>query len=172
MSMKNITRIFVIIICFLGLAGFSKTFSLLKGESNTEKPEEGGFEIVNSEDETSSFLLDFKASYSSDFTLVEWRTEKDSLVQLYVIEVSNDGESYEAIAEIKPNPSSKNYNYLDNNNLVKDCFYRLRTVDIEGNNLYSSTVMVKVNPLNQLRLFPVPVKISLTSKASLVLPTI
>lgn len=164
MCMKNISRIFVIIFCFLGLAGFSKTFSLLKNETNVDNPSEDGFENVKSEDETSSFLLDFKASYSSDFTLLEWRTEKDSFVQLYVIEVSKDGEMYEAIAEVKPNPSSPNYNYLDSDNLVEDSFYRLKMVDVEGNFLYSSTVMVKVNPLNQLRLFPVPVKTTLNIK--------
>ncbi len=75
--------------------------------------------------------------------------------------MSNDEEIYEELSEVKSlklSNESKNYNFLDNNNLLEDKFYRLRMIDYDGMVSFSPVVMVKVNPLNQLRLFPVPTK--------------
>ncbi|MDQ3395747.1 MAG: T9SS type A sorting domain-containing protein, partial [Bacteroidota bacterium] len=112
-------------------------------------------------------LLDFKASYNGNFTLIEWRTVKEAKSDVYTLEVSNDEEAFTALAEVKALKSSHDYNsysYIDNNNLIKDCFYRLRHLDAEGNTSFSQVVLVKVNPLNQLRLFPVPTKSTLNIK--------
>lgn len=158
--MVKITRCLVFISCISILELFSMQKSLIANALSN----------IPGDVKEDPSILDFKASYNGSFTLLEWRTEKDIQIDHFTIEVSHDEENYEAIAEIKTNKglqNFKNYTFIDNDNLLRDSFYRLKQVDENGIITYSQVVMVKVNPLIQLRLFPIPTKNLLNIKGFL-----
>jgi hypothetical protein len=151
--MKNMARCLAFVFVFSSLDSFFIKSALAAKENDED--------LLKENEHSNNSLLDFKATYNGNFTLLEWRVSGKSNISMYIIEMSNDEEIYEELSEVKSlklSNESKNYNFLDNNNLLEDKFYRLRMIDYDGMVSFSPVVMVKVNPLNQLRLFPVPTK--------------
>lgn len=73
-------------------------------------------------------------------TMLEWVTSKEMKSQLFVVEKSMDGFTFEGIGEVSAAGKSndhKGYRFLDANPGDKVAYYRLRQIDTDGTSSYS-----------------------------------
>ncbi|UAY50643.1 PKD-like domain-containing protein [Ferruginibacter albus] len=91
-------------------------------------------------------FVSVKAWKSNKNVPVQWKVENEINIQQYEVERSTDGKSFTAVAEI-PASSVSTYNWLDENAVAGDNYYRIKSIDMNGAALYSSTVKVDMGTI-------------------------
>jgi hypothetical protein len=90
-------------------------------------------------------LLSFTAKKDNDRDILKWATASELNNDYFMVEKSNDMESFETIGTIKGAGNSNellNYSYTDNDVSQAVNYYRLKQVDYNGAFAYSSVVVV------------------------------
>jgi hypothetical protein len=104
-------------------------------------------------------LLSFTAAPDGSNVVLNWTTADAVNVSLFSIERSTDGIAYSAIGSVLFSISSGTYSFTDVNILssANSYYYRLRTVDNDGNFMYSTVRIIKSAAiLNQPAVSPNP----------------
>lgn len=98
-------------------------------------------------------LTRFVAASRTCEVKIDWETDHAVNFSHFVIERSNDGRSFTAIAQIPYSQSSYTYSDPVSNNAT--LFYRLKMVDIDGSSTYSTVVAVRAScQLDNLKVYP------------------
>ena len=110
-------------------------------------PEEGPMPVTLSKF-TASSLQDNKIQ-------LDWSTSMEINCAGYVVERSNDGNSFSAVANVSGNGTTSlyhNYSVLDNVSPFNGSavYYRLKQMDIDGKANFSNVIVLKVTKSNQL----------------------
>lgn len=108
--------------------------------------------------------LSFVAIWDNGEAQLDWATASEANSDLYVVERSFDGRTFEDIGELEASGnSSQTQNYQFRDAAVKDfqiwkVFYRLRQIDLDGAKSYSNTVQLGINQSATVVLsaFPIP----------------
>jgi hypothetical protein len=104
-------------------------------------------------------FLSFDATKSDDDDAdLLWNVESESNISNYVIERSYDGMNYESIGSIDVQHTSdtvKTYKYLDRGGLKKATYYRISSIDFDGNASCSEVRYLESN-FSETSLFPNP----------------
>ncbi len=96
--------------------------------------------------------------------VVKWETLSELNIDFYQLERSFDGQRYEAIHrvfDIENSNDLNEYNYIDNldNTIIKNAYYRLKTVDLDGTFEYSNIIPVEITRKNtEIQVYPIPVR--------------
>lgn len=92
-------------------------------------------------------LISFDAIAQEEKVALEWVAEKELNLEGYEVERSLDGSNFDYIGFVEANNAfdTQNYNFIDNENLEGQVYYRLRSVDIDGTEEYSEVRSVKLN---------------------------
>lgn len=106
----------------------------------------------------------FTASRNTDKTIsATFNTENENNINTYTIERSNDGTTYEALAEQMPtanNFGNPYYNYRDVHATLNAQWYRVKANGISGTPIYSMAVkidMVNEKSIDVITVYPNPV---------------
>ena len=100
----------------------------------------------------------FTAKASDNSVLLNWSTSSEKNNQYFMVEKSNDGENFEAIAKVSGNGNSNRvnkYSFTDNDFTSASAYYRIRQVDFDGKFSFSSTLVLK-NEVSPLEVSPNP----------------
>ncbi|MFN4082618.1 MAG: T9SS type A sorting domain-containing protein [Bacteroidia bacterium] len=108
-------------------------------------------------------LSSFKATRNRDNVLVEWTTAQEINSDVFVVERSFDGRSFDPINRVKAaGNSSRSINYVttDFNPMGTQrspvVYYRLKMIDRDNSYNYSSTVAVRFDSRSNVILYPNP----------------
>lgn len=88
---------------------------------------------------------DFSGRRLESSNLLEWETAEETSMDHFVIERSSDGRNFEEIGKTvaKGSPSqSANYQFEDRHPVDQISYYRLREMDLNGNESYSQVVTI------------------------------
>jgi hypothetical protein len=122
-------------------------------------------------------LTDFNGQWQQNDALLFWKTSSELNSSHFELERSFDGRTYNSIQRIAAAGQSsvlKNYQYIDVNLKkllpigVTTVYYRLRSVDRNGEGTYSAVVVLKTSNTNEIEyaVFPNPAKDFVTITAS------
>lgn len=105
--------------------------------------------------------------------LLSWKAEEQNVIR-YEIEKSTDGISFVSIGSVPgQGDGTHTYSFTESTPLQGNAFYRIKQTDADGKMSYSSTIVLKINTLSSLTVYPNPVKnavnISSTKKQTTVL---
>ena len=107
-------------------------------------------------------LLSIGAVNNESNVRLQWQTTNEQNIELFSIERSADGQTYETIGTVGPanNANLKNdYTFTDLQPLNGTSFYRLKITDHDGPSTHSRTVPVRRQVNGQiLEVFPNPAK--------------
>jgi len=109
-------------------------------------------------------LFEFKGKADQNIVSLWWATASETNNDHFVIEHSNDGKNWEALAKIKGNGTSNEFNkYEWSGKLTEygDIFFRLKQTDYNGTETFSdiiSLVITRNNNREQIRISPHPVR--------------
>ncbi len=106
-------------------------------------------------------LIEFTAVRNHDKVLTRWSTASEKNNAYFVVERSEDGIGYTAVAIVEGAGYSsrvRNYNAYDQSPLWGTAYYRLKQVDFDGSYEYSPIVSVDVFNELQVKINPNPVK--------------
>jgi hypothetical protein len=95
-----------------------------------------------------AFLDYFHARSESENVRLEWKTSEEVNLQHFIIERKSPHNSFIEIATIEPQGSNSYYTYLDESAYKTEdliFIYRLKIVDNDGTESYSSEVTVSNN---------------------------
>lgn len=97
--------------------------------------------------------------YNSSVT-VEWKTENESNIEKYEVERSIDGIHFSLIGfTVALNGLKNTYDYLDNDPVAGNSYYRIKSIEKDGKSAYSRIVMVRLENLKpSFSVYPNPVK--------------
>ena len=102
-----------------------------------------------------------KAIEINKLVKVQWEIAQVQTIVKYDIERSSDGIHFNKVGEIASRPSNvtaERYEWLDVQPLDGNNYYRIRSVESNGEYHYSSVVVIKMNLLNiQVSIYPNPV---------------
>lgn len=94
--------------------------------------------------------------------VVEWETANEAGTVKYEVEKSVSGTAFVKIASLEPTPgnaAAKHYTWLDVNASGGDNFYRIKSIDRNGQAKYSQVVKLVIgNMKNEITAYPNPVK--------------
>jgi 1,4-alpha-glucan branching enzyme len=123
------------------LNGTTKTVSTVS-QSFTLQP--GEYHVFTSIDVALPVtIINFSGEKEGDKNLLTWQIANEINVAFYELEKSDDRQNFSLVTKIKAN-GEKNYSYSDHsNNFSNDEYYRLKTIDKDGNFSYSSIVKIK-----------------------------
>lgn len=96
-------------------------------------------------------IISFDGELRQDQANLSWDVEIDDTFSHYILERSEDGLEYERL--IKLNNATQ---YLDNQMLIGDNYYRLKVYDNDGSATTSNIIKLNYSPENNLLLFPNP----------------
>ena len=87
-----------------------------------------------------------RANLQNNDIAVEWITENEENIKSYDVETSANGLQFEKAATViaKGSKSTENYQWLDANAKPGVHYYRIRSVNVNGEVLYSNIVKVEV----------------------------
>lgn len=114
-------------------------------------------------------LLYFNAQLSRTVAQLSWQTSTELNNKEYQIERSNNGITFYRLAAVKSanNPNGSHYTYTDAQPQSGLNYYRLKSVDIDGNCIYSNVRLVLVNrALENFTAYPNPSKNALFVKSN------
>ncbi len=97
-------------------------------------------------------LNEFTGVKQDNTVLLKWSTGSELNSKHFELEKSHDGNTFRKIATITAvgnSSSTKNYQYIDKQLLLENNFYRLKSVDLDGQFTVSNTVIIKSNPRQQ-----------------------
>jgi hypothetical protein len=106
-------------------------------------------------------LVTFDAQLIYKNVLLQWSTSSEQNTSHFDIERSTDGNNFSAIGKVNAagNTSSAiKYSFPDNEPATGSNFYRLKMVDIDGHFSYSKTIVVRLENVTSLRIYPNPAK--------------
>jgi alpha-tubulin suppressor-like RCC1 family protein len=106
-------------------------------------------------------LISFNAKLNGQASNLTWETAEELNNKEYQIERSNDGVTFNKLAIIKSanNPNGSNYSYIDQEPLSGNNYYRLKSIDMDGNYMYSYTRLLEYNfTMNNFKVYPSPAK--------------
>lgn len=106
-------------------------------------------------------FISVKAAQQDKNVLVKWEIAEESEISKYAIERSTDGISFDKVGEVlsKGNNSSETYQWLDVAPLINKNYYRIRAIEISGNNILSKIALVNITvDVPEIRVFPNPVQ--------------
>jgi hypothetical protein len=86
-------------------------------------------------------LLSFNATLANEKVNCAWETALEINNDYFTIEKSKDGNSFEAVGNVKGQGNSNRnirYSYIDNNPFSGISYYRLKQTDFDGKYAYSS----------------------------------
>lgn len=91
-------------------------------------------------------IVSFAGKNETNGNVLTWQAANELHVDHYELEKSNDGQNFSFVADIKAS-GEKNYSYIDAdiNNSSPVEYYRLKSVDTNGNFTYSTIVKIKTN---------------------------
>jgi hypothetical protein len=117
-------------------------------------------------------LISFNATKKENNVLVEWKTEKEINISHFVVERSEDGNSFYSIglANGRNSGNSESYQTIDNKPIQTIAYYMLRTKDMDGKESLSRVVTIVSGQGNNKLLLvgnPVRNKISLLATGAL-----
>jgi hypothetical protein len=102
-------------------------------------------------------FISLDATRVNDGVKLLWKIADEVNVSKYVVERSVDGRDYKKVGEIQASVSNT-YSYIDREANAK-CYYRIKSIDIDGKYKYSTIVTFINGKSNvQLMLFPNPAK--------------
>lgn len=89
-------------------------------------------------------LTSFTANKKDNNVLVEWTTEKEVNLSHFIVERSDDGTSFYAIARVNGRNSgvTESYQLVDSKPVQSIAYYRLRSIDLDGKESLSRIVTV------------------------------
>jgi hypothetical protein len=106
-------------------------------------------------------LTNVKAFQQNNQVAVEWKVENEINMSQYVVEKSTNGTSFSAMATVNArNGNAYTYNSIDQQPIKGNNFYRIKTIDNNGQVKYSSIVKVTIGGSNNssMVVYPNPVK--------------
>ena len=80
-------------------------------------------------------LINFKVDPLNNWNYISWQTTSEINNDYFIVEKSNDGENWFTLTEINGSGNSsslKEYGYIDQENCLTTCYYRLTQVDYDG----------------------------------------
>ncbi len=101
-------------------------------------------------------FLNIKAAHSGKNIAVEWKVANELNIVKYEVEKSTDGSNFTKVGSINAANTSV-YNWMDENITSVTNFYRVRAVETNGSNKYSSIVKVMTNKRSVVSVLPNPV---------------
>jgi hypothetical protein len=149
---------------------FSSTRSLAQLTANTEAErslavlrydDNSGTNYIYTISALSTNLLGFKGFAQNDNILLKWATTQERGVSHYELEKSGNALQFDAIGRIAATNTSNqaDYEYIDIAPINGNNYYRLVTVNNDGERVYSKIFRVIYGKVdNSLSLFPNPVK--------------
>ncbi|MBC7947007.1 MAG: hypothetical protein H7Y42_03940, partial [Chitinophagaceae bacterium] len=109
-------------------------------------------------------LLSFNGVYRDELAVLHWRTSQEENVRHFVVERSVDGREFHSVGVKPANGNGGNtevsYEWVDNlaNRREAVIYYRLRMVDLDGKQKYSSVIAIRRTAANSSIVFgPNPV---------------
>ena len=99
-----------------------------------------------------------KAYQKNEDIAVEWKVENESNMAQYEVEKSVDGIQFsKAITLASKNGAANSYSWLDKNTVTGYNYYRIRSVDINGQTAYTQIVKVLIgNVTAAINVYPNP----------------
>ncbi|CAN5311292.1 hypothetical protein BH09BAC2_BH09BAC2_05670 [soil metagenome] len=114
--------------------GGAQSFTLQPGEYHV---------YVNQNPTIPVTIISFNGKNNGDENLLSWNVATEINVSHYEIERSADGRNFATIGKVSATRSN-NYNFTDRASVANVVFYyRLRSVDIDGNSKYSGIIKIK-----------------------------
>ena len=105
-------------------------------------------------------LTGFSAVLNNDHGVtLDWNTQEEVSFSHFIIERSADGETWVEIGTVEAKGNSEvetAYNYVDEQPLSGNNFYRLTEVNLDNSYVYSQVVVVRTTTIAKLSLFPNP----------------
>ena len=102
----------------------------------------------------------FTAKKQGESASLDWTTVSELNVKNYAIFRSNDGLTWEILAEIPAvgnTNSAQQYTYIDNKTKTGDNLYKLKINDLDGSFTYSPIVSLNFNNKSDWKIYPNPV---------------
>jgi len=93
-------------------------------------------------------FVSFTVARKQDKVLVEWSTAQESNSSNFIVERSENGTSWTAIASVKAAGESStlvNYSYTDKSINAPVVYYRVKQVDIDGSSTYTTVRTIKAD---------------------------
>lgn len=121
-------------------------------------------------------LLLFTADAQPSSIRIRWATASEDHVDFFTIERSADGKSFNPIAEVSGQGTSKqrnDYSVIDERPLSGKAYYRLRETDHDGHSTLHRIIAVDFTSARKLDVYPMPVSkgvINLSTNFSTGLP--
>ena len=106
-------------------------------------------------------LLSFKAINRPLDVLVNWQTTSEISTHHFEVERSSNGNLFSSIGSVAAAGNSNNlqsYSYIDLSPLAGYSFYRLKSVDINGDKQYSNIAPISRNTVETVTAYPNPTK--------------
>ena len=104
-------------------------------------------------------LLSFRAGIEAGQVALKWTTTNEDNVSHFEVEQSIDGRSFTKVGSlIALNRLGTNSYSLKDNLKSGIIYYRLKTVDIDGNYIYSDVVVVSGSTFHNVSVYPNPAK--------------
>ena len=118
--------------------GASQSFTLQPGEYHVFTSADIALPVT---------LVSFTGKNNGNMNLLSWKVDNEKGLSYYELQHSIDGQNFSPIAQIKATGNS-NYSYSDN--LVSSTsllyYYRLKSVDKDGNFKYSPVLKISIQP--------------------------
>jgi len=105
-------------------------------------------------------LVYFKATRHGENNIITWATASEDDNNFFTIERGLDGKTFETIATINGAGNSSriiDYSYTDASAPTATNYYRLKQTDFDGKSSYSPIVFTHCEPIQSLKIYPVPV---------------
>lgn len=104
-------------------------------------------------------LVDFSGSVESSGNLLHWKTDNEINNDYFILESSADAINFAQIGTVDGAGTTSNerqYGFLDTDPFANTTYYRLKTVDFDGNRAESHVISLTRQSAQQLLLSPVP----------------
>lgn len=104
-------------------------------------------------------LLEFNADVAGDEVLVKWSTATEINVDYIAVQRSLDGHTFHDIGSVKAFGNSntiRHYSLTDSEPVIGNLYYRLHSVDFDGNEEFSRVIAVRYLSSNAVQIFPNP----------------
>ena len=109
--------------------------------------------LVNNNNPLPVELITFKGKHKSNTIVLEWATASEKDNDVFMIERSADGATFETIGDVKGSNNSStlvNYSFTDDNITTGGFYYRLKQVDYDGEYEYSNIIFVSTATFNEV----------------------
>ncbi len=108
-------------------------------------------------------IASFNAVANNKIIQTNWHTATELNVNSFNVQRSNDGNSFKTIGTVNAiGKGANSYQFTDLSPVSGTNFYRLQSVDKNGNLSYSKTISVLLSASNQLSVYPNPSRGNLT----------